>query len=76
MPNARRESKGSVYVYSPRSAFGRAILCWLERFCLKDSRLVLPHRCDPFQLVIAGFIFWTAWLNVSGWVSSWVSSKR
>jgi hypothetical protein len=44
-------------VPSPGGAIGRAVLCWLEGFWPKDSRLVSPTRFHLFQLVEEGFIF-------------------
>lgn len=76
MPNVRREAGGSVLVYSPGGAIGCAVICWLEGSCPKETRLVPPHWCDLFQLVVEYLIFESAWLNVSDWASSWVSSTR
>ena len=48
MPNVWREPEGSVLVYSPDSAIGRAVVCWLEGSFPKDSFLVPPHLCRLF----------------------------
>ena len=76
MPNVRQESERSVFVYSPDGAIGRAALCWLERWSPKNLRLVPSNRYDLFQPAVDYLIFWTAWLNVSSWVSPWVSPTR
>ena len=57
MPTVRREPEGLVLVYSPGGAIGRAVVCWLEGSCPKDSFLGPPHRCRLFQFVVACLIF-------------------
>ncbi len=57
MPTVRREPEGSVLAYSTGDGIGRAVVCWIEGSCPKDSPLVPPHRCHLFQFIEAGLIF-------------------
>ena len=76
MSNVRREPKGSVFVFSSSGAIGRAVLCRLEERSPKDSWLGDSNRWDLLELIVENLIFWAAWLNVSAWASSWVSSNQ